>query len=41
MKKIDYRHGGLEKIAAKMPKKTNEPKAVKSTSKQDLRVKGG
>ena len=40
MKKIDYRHGGLEKISAKTPKK-NEPKAVQNTAKQDLRVKGG
>ena len=40
MKKIDYRHSGFEKIAAKAPKK-KEPTAVKKTAKRDLRVKGG
>ena len=41
MKKTDNKRGGFDRIAAKMPKKTNEPKAVKSAAKQDLRVKGG
>ena len=41
MKKKDYRHGGLEKIAATAPKKQNEPSVTKKTAKRDLRVKGG
>ncbi len=40
-KKPDYRHSGLEKIAAVNQKKVSEPKAAKTTTKRDLRVKGG
>ena len=40
-KKPDYRHTGLEKIAATNQKKAGEPKAVKKASKRDLRVRGG
>ena len=40
-KKPDYRHTGLEKIAATNQKKAGEPKAAKKAAKRDLRVKGG
>jgi hypothetical protein len=40
-KKPDYRHCGLEKISAVMPKKEKDPAAMKKTAKRDLRVKGG
>ncbi len=40
-KKTDYRRGGFEPISAPLPKKEKDPRAVKTTAKRDLRVKGG